>query len=243
MFRMPYSSKSSDGATNNGLLAVSTNVFEELEVIGVAVKLAFVFVTISSLEFTTTLLTTVMLGMHFLTLDSDILANNGLLAFATNANGGVNDHYALFRTHHAIGLTFIILVGLAAKLSATARAEKAFWVVYPVGSVDTLVYYGLQARVALGTVNVVEIIIAPRLSLVFNKASSLERFATVDADKALWVESFVHGIGDRSNNHFGTGSTRRSCEVYWSSVRGVGSHRSSSHHRRARPTRHSSRTT
>lgn len=166
--------------------------------------------TISALELTATLLTTVMLRMHFLALDSNVFTNNRLLALATYSCWGFNDYCTCLLASHAIGFTFILFVGLATKFCATTSTEEAVRMVHPISSVDALVNDGFQASVALGSIHVVEVVITIGFTLVFHKATILEGFVAVRANKAFWVEGLVHGVCDRSNNHIGASSTRRS---------------------------------
>jgi len=80
VFGMPNLAQSSDGPTNDGLLATAADVLEHLEVALVAVEEAFVFVAVPSLEFAIAFSASVMVRVHTLAVQDDVLPEDLLLA-------------------------------------------------------------------------------------------------------------------------------------------------------------------
>jgi hypothetical protein len=103
-----------------------TDSAHEFVVIFSAVEFAFVFVTVASFEFTATLFAAIMLWMHALSCQRDVLTDNRLLAAGTDLSLGCWWQRSAFTEEAeastyslpsslfagtAIDVTFILLVG------------------------------------------------------------------------------------------------------------------------------------
>jgi len=179
VFGMPHTTESSNRASHDGLGAVGTDVLEQFEVVWIAVELAFVLVAIASTELASTLLASIMFWMHTLSVDSDVLTNDGLLTLATNACRWFDLDRTCCLACETVWLAFVLLVRLPSKLSATSSTEEVLGMVHLAYGIDALVGDGLQARRTLGTKQLIEVIIAVSLPLLLHKVASFEWLSTL----------------------------------------------------------------
>jgi len=150
---------------------VSANTLEKFEVVWVAVEFTLILVTISTPKLTSTFFATVMLRVHSLPLDSDVLSYNGFLALSAYARCGIYDDGTCGLAYQTIGLSFILFVWLAAKLCTTSGTIKALRVIHLPNGVDALIGNGFQAGSTLGTKEVVEVIITIWFPILFYKVA------------------------------------------------------------------------
>jgi hypothetical protein len=128
--RMPNLTEGSNRATLAGLTAFGTLLQEENLVVRGTIVVSFELVTISSLEFNTTLLTTVVTRVHELTLNEQVWTNDRSVAHSALMGLGTDDTNFFL---HAIGAVDVFrlgldLVALADKVGTTTDADEVLGV-------------------------------------------------------------------------------------------------------------------
>jgi len=246
---MPGTHQRCDRTANYRLSTSGTNCLDELVEAGIAVVLSIVLFAVSTSEFTTTRLTTVVLRMDFLSIDNDVFSHNGLLALGANLVLCVTDLDTNGLAFETERISFIFFVLDTQKALSTLSTGKVVGMIDTVTETNALANHRLFAGKAAFSKELVEALFTVVLTVLLH-----EGFCFVDATMAVVALETLRMVAplahrkDLSDNRLAAKSTGRSgeCQLVAIGVCGRKVHlllaRTTAHHS-TRPTRHSTRST
>jgi len=171
VFRMPHLTQGSDTPSKDWLVTTSANISQQLVVILDTIKQSIELSAIASLEFASTLLTTVMFCVHSLSPQDDVLSDDRLLALATRFSYWCYSLSASIFAHIAINIAFFFFVGLPYQVLSTSGTCEVMRVIFAISNCHTFVCYRLLTVYTSRTEQFSKVFFAIEITLVLYKGT------------------------------------------------------------------------